>query len=73
MLAFRDWLRRDADDRRLYEETKRALAARTWERVQDYADAKSDVVARIMDRALAAAAQPSNREGSPAPTRTTSG
>lgn len=71
MLAFRDWLRLDARDRRLYEDTKRALASRSWGSVQDYADAKSDVVADIMARALAA--QLSNGVGSPAPTRTTSG
>jgi GrpB-like predicted nucleotidyltransferase (UPF0157 family) len=52
MLAFRDHLRTDQDDRRLYEETKRALAARTWAFMQDYADAKSEVVAAIMERAL---------------------
>lgn len=51
MLAFRDHLRRDAADRTLYEATKRSLAARTWERTQDYADAKSEVVAQIMSRA----------------------
>ena len=54
MLAFRDHLRRDARDRALYEQTKRELAARTWEYVQDYADAKSDVVAEVMSRAFAA-------------------
>jgi GrpB-like predicted nucleotidyltransferase (UPF0157 family)/predicted enzyme related to lactoylglutathione lyase len=54
MLAFRDHLRRDARDRSLYEQTKRGLAAQTWEYVQDYADAKSDVVAEVMSRALAA-------------------
>ena len=53
MLAFRDWLRRHADDRRLYERTKRELAARDWKYVQHYADAKTDVVAAIMERALA--------------------
>ena len=53
MLAFRDWLRRDDDDRRLYEQTKRELAAREWKYVQHYADAKTDVVAAIMERALA--------------------
>lgn len=52
MLAFRDHLRRDQADRELYERTKRRLAARAWARVQDYADAKSDVVAEIMARAL---------------------
>jgi len=52
MLAFRDHLRRHEADRATYERTKRALAARSWDRVQDYADAKSDVVADIMTRAL---------------------
>jgi GrpB-like predicted nucleotidyltransferase (UPF0157 family) len=52
MLAFRDHLRRDPADRELYESTKRDLASRSWERVQDYADAKSDVVSDIMDRAV---------------------
>ena len=52
MLAFRDHLRRDEADRELYERTKRELAGRRWDRVQDYADAKSDVVADILGRAL---------------------
>jgi len=52
MVAFRDHLRADDADRLLYEETKRDLAGRDWAVVQDYADAKSDVVADIMRRAL---------------------
>lgn len=52
MLAFRDHLRSEETDRELYESTKRELAARAWVRVQDYADAKSDVVADIMTRTL---------------------
>jgi GrpB-like predicted nucleotidyltransferase (UPF0157 family)/predicted enzyme related to lactoylglutathione lyase len=51
MLAFRDRLRRSDRDRELYEATKRELAARTWAFTQDYADAKSDVVADILSRA----------------------
>lgn len=51
MVAFRDRLRADAADRALYERVKRELAARDWEYVQDYADAKADVVADIMGRA----------------------
>lgn len=51
MLAFRDWLRTHDDDRRLYEQTKRRLAARTWKETQNYADAKSDVVQEILRRA----------------------
>lgn len=53
MVAFRDWLRSQDDDRLLYESTKRELAARDWKYVQHYADAKSDVVGAIMARALA--------------------
>jgi len=52
MLAFRDHLRQHHADRRLYEETKRVLSERTWSRVQDYADAKSDVIAEILKRAF---------------------
>jgi GrpB-like predicted nucleotidyltransferase (UPF0157 family) len=52
MLAFRDWLRVHDDDRRLYEEKKRELAARTWKHIQDYADAKSEVVRQILARTL---------------------
>lgn len=51
MLLFRDWLRIRSEDRELYEGTKRELAARRWEYVQDYADAKSAVVEEIIQRA----------------------
>jgi GrpB-like predicted nucleotidyltransferase (UPF0157 family) len=51
MLMFRDWLRAHDDDRRLYEETKRKLAAQTWKHTQHYADAKSEVVREILARA----------------------
>lgn len=52
MLAFRDRLRSDPEDRLLYEATKRKLAAQIWAHVQDYADAKTGVVRAILDRAL---------------------
>lgn len=54
MLLFRDRVRAHPDDRALYEETKRRLAAQSWSRVQDYADAKSEVVEAIIGRASAA-------------------
>ena len=54
MLAFRDWLRNHDDERTLYEQTKRELAARTWKYVQHYADAKTEVVEGIIARAIAA-------------------
>jgi GrpB-like predicted nucleotidyltransferase (UPF0157 family) len=53
MLVFRDRLRSHPGDRAEYERTKRELAGRSWERVQDYADAKTRVVERIVLRALA--------------------
>jgi GrpB-like predicted nucleotidyltransferase (UPF0157 family) len=52
MLAFRDHLRGNPDDRTLYESTKRRLAAQPWDTVQDYADAKTDVVRDILTRAI---------------------
>jgi GrpB-like predicted nucleotidyltransferase (UPF0157 family) len=51
MLGFRDWLRRNAADRELYARTKVDLACEDWKTVQDYADAKTSVVAEIMARA----------------------
>jgi GrpB-like predicted nucleotidyltransferase (UPF0157 family) len=51
MLAFRDWLRGNEEDRLLYEGTKRELATREWKYVQNYADAKTEVVEAIIERA----------------------
>lgn len=51
MLLFRDRLRSHPEDRIAYENTKRELASRTWKYVQNYADAKSEVVQEILQRA----------------------
>ena len=51
MLLFRDWLRANPEERDLYARTKSVLAQRDWRFVQNYADAKSAVVADIMIRA----------------------
>lgn len=51
MLRFRDRLRSDESDRQLYEQTKRTLADRDWKTVQNYADAKSEIVEAILARA----------------------
>lgn len=56
-LLFRDWLRASAEDRALYESVKRDLARRDWDDMNDYADAKSPVVAEITARAEAWAAR----------------
>jgi len=51
-VRFRDWVRICRDDRELYARTKLALVQREWKYTQNYADAKSSVVAEIMSRAL---------------------
>jgi GrpB-like predicted nucleotidyltransferase (UPF0157 family) len=51
MLLFRDWLRREERDRLLYERIKKKLAAKEWKATQNYADAKSEVVEKILSRA----------------------
>jgi GrpB-like predicted nucleotidyltransferase (UPF0157 family) len=51
MLRFRDHLRTNEADRELYARTKRALAAKEWKYVQNYADAKSEIVQEILSRA----------------------
>ncbi|MFF2372028.1 GrpB family protein [Agromyces sp. NPDC058110] len=53
-LLFRDHLRSDAADRDLYERTKRELIARSWDDMNDYADAKTEVILAIKARARAA-------------------
>lgn len=53
MVRFRDWLRGNASDRDLYARAKRELASRDWTYVQQYADAKTDVIASIIARAEA--------------------
>lgn len=50
VIEFRTWLREHPDDRELYAATKRALAAQTWEHIQQYADAKDEVVGAIKAR-----------------------
>ncbi len=50
-LLLRDHLRRNIDDRVLYERTKRALLDKTWDDMNDYADAKTEVIVAIKARA----------------------
>lgn len=52
MLHFRDWLINCDADREFYANTKRKLARQKWKYVQHYADAKSEVVKEIMNRAF---------------------
>lgn len=49
-IAFRDWLRTHEDDRKLYANTKRRLAAEQFETMSDYANAKDEVVQQIQTR-----------------------
>ncbi len=57
-LAFRDRLRRNVDDRLRYEQTKRELAARAWSDINEYAEAKTEVIESILAAALAADEDP---------------
>jgi GrpB-like predicted nucleotidyltransferase (UPF0157 family) len=50
-LRFRDHLRADQADRELYERVKRELAGQRWTYIQQYADAKTEVIETIMKRA----------------------
>jgi GrpB-like predicted nucleotidyltransferase (UPF0157 family) len=47
-LRFRDRLRENDSDRQRYESIKRQLAARTWNDLDEYATAKTDVVEQII-------------------------
>jgi GrpB-like predicted nucleotidyltransferase (UPF0157 family) len=51
MLGFRDRLRTNESDRELYARAKRELARREWRYVQNYADAKTEVIEEIIARA----------------------
>jgi GrpB-like predicted nucleotidyltransferase (UPF0157 family) len=55
ILLLRDWLRRSDADRDLYAHTKRILAQKKWKHTQNYADAKTNVIAEIIARAELAA------------------
>lgn len=48
LITFRDRLRSHPADRKRYAAVKRELAARRWRYVQDYADAKSEVIEAIL-------------------------
>ena len=52
MVQFREHLRGHAGDRALYAATMRELASHQWKYVQQYADAKTEVIDEIMRRAL---------------------
>jgi GrpB-like predicted nucleotidyltransferase (UPF0157 family) len=52
MLAFRDWLRVCDEDRLRYEALKRDLVKRDWPDMNDYAQAKTELVNQITTRAL---------------------
>jgi GrpB-like predicted nucleotidyltransferase (UPF0157 family) len=53
-LLFRNRLRTDSGDRDLYSSTKRALITQGFDDMNAYSDAKTDVIAAIMARAVSA-------------------
>lgn len=60
-VLLRDHLRADATDRALYERTKRALLSARWDDMNDYADAKTEVILAIKARARALRSGPRTR------------
>lgn len=52
-LDLRDWLTVNEADRGLYAVTKRRLAQQSWRDMNDYADAKSEVIGKVLVRARA--------------------
>jgi GrpB-like predicted nucleotidyltransferase (UPF0157 family) len=52
-LDLRDWLRVDASDRARYAAEKRRLAEHQWRDMNDYAEAKTDIIRDILTRARA--------------------
>lgn len=58
----RDRLRTDDADRALYERTKRALMERRWDDMNAYADAKTEVIEAIKERARATSTPPLRRD-----------
>lgn len=52
MIAFRDRLRSDGEDRHRYEALKRELSKRDWPNMNDYARAKTEMVEEVIARAL---------------------
>jgi GrpB-like predicted nucleotidyltransferase (UPF0157 family) len=56
-LLFRDRLRSDAEDRALYESTKRTLLSKRWDDKNEYTKAKTDVIVAIKARAREARGQ----------------
>jgi GrpB-like predicted nucleotidyltransferase (UPF0157 family) len=50
-LSFRDRLRTSPEDRLAYEQLKRQLAERDWTDMNEYADAKGELIEAILRRA----------------------
>jgi GrpB-like predicted nucleotidyltransferase (UPF0157 family) len=66
-LLFRERLRTAPEDRARYQRVKRELAQRDWTYVQQYADAKTEVIEEIIARARGAAAAEGGPPGPAAP------
>jgi GrpB-like predicted nucleotidyltransferase (UPF0157 family) len=65
-LLVRERLRAAPEDRTRYQRVKRELAQRDWTYVQQYADAKTEVIEEIIARARGAAAAAAGGPAAPA-------
>ena len=50
-LLFRNYLRNNYKARKEYEDIKKSLSKMEWDSINDYADAKSDCIAKILENA----------------------
>ena len=50
-LLLRDWLRQSAEDRDAYAALKTGLQAQDWETMNHYAEAKTELITEVLDRA----------------------
>lgn len=51
MINFRNWLRLNETDKKKYADEKRRLAKKKWRHIQHYADAKTTIIKKILERA----------------------
>lgn len=48
-LLFRDYLRNNIKAKREYENVKKTLAKKEWNRINEYAEAKSDCITKLLE------------------------
>lgn len=50
-LLFRNYLRNNNNAKKEYENVKKSLAKRKWDNINEYAEAKSDCISKLLEEA----------------------